>query len=271
MSSLGLAQDELKQLDLMRNRFLQLASSLISLQKNVITTQPLPSRESLQASALILLQNVKSIQEITNENAELFSRIAVHPSTNFPGRTQEHILLTLLRKKLEPDVETRVEEARETARSAGLDASKLASGKIGGGYGDDDDGVGYEEEGGVPEDPFNELWADIRDACFEGIKEFIETQASEAYTVAEKELGTENVRTGLKRNLEEDSEEDDDEEEEEEEMVGQGTKGAVIGGNALQPEHVLWFAARGDLSLPPNIELESQRRAREAKRPGAAR
>lgn len=242
-----------------------------------------------------MLQNVNSIQEITNENAELLQRIALHPSTNYPGRTQEHILLTLLRKKLEPDIESWVEEARETARAAGLDPSKLVpGGKLGGGYGDDDsdnDAYGLDDqEGEIPPDPFNEQWADIRDACFEGIKDYIENQAPEPYTIAEQQMGIKNVRTGLKRSLEEESEEDEDEEDEEDDedmggvlkdgtavpVMGQGAPGSAGGVPSkvpgLQPEHLFWFAARGDLNLPPYVELASQRKVREAgKKPGVAR
>ncbi|KAK3341272.1 mediator complex, subunit Med8 [Lasiosphaeria hispida] len=290
MASLGLVPEELKQLDVMRNRFHQLASSLGSLRGTVFATQPLPSRESLQASAAILLQNVNSIQDIASENAELFQRIAIHPSTNFPGRTQEQILLHLLRKKLEPDIESWVEEARDTARAAGLDASKLGSG-----FTDDNNedagGYGLEQEGEVPPDAFNEQWADIRDACDEGIMNYIQNQASEPYTIAEQEVGTRNVRTGLKRSLEDESDEDEeDEDESDEEMGGAGKAGgagvpAPVPGYGQQPgmpgqakplgmlpEQVLWFAARGDLNMPPNIDLESTRRMREAgKRPGAVR
>ena len=197
----------------------------------------------------------------------------------------------LLRKKLEPDIESWVEEARETAREAGLDASKLSGGRLGGragdGYGEDEDGddYGLDQEGEVPSDPFNEQWADIRDACYDGIKFYIETQAREPYTVSEQERGPKNIRTGLRRSLEDESdEEEDDEEEDEDEDTGAAIKtgsvarapgsvtSAGMGGPAkvpgLQPEHILWFAARGDLNMPPNIELEVQRRVKDtAKRP----
>lgn len=44
MASLNLAPEELKQLELLRNRFAQLTSSLQSLRANVINSNPLPSR-----------------------------------------------------------------------------------------------------------------------------------------------------------------------------------------------------------------------------------
>lgn len=97
-------------------------------------------------------------------------------------------------------------------------------------------------------------------------------------------MGIENVRTGLRQNLE-DEYEDDDEDEEEEDNEGDQTMvdassalpgndqfsaqpgGAGPGQQAStagpllgeDPERLLWFAARGDRDLPPGIELESQR------------
>jgi len=113
--------------------------------------------------------------------------------------------------------------------------------------------------------------------------DYIENQAREGYTVEEQEMGTKNVRTGLKRSLEDESdeEEDEDEEDEDEEMGGVAKAGPVTGQTgparvgvvqkkpAMEPEQLLWFVVRGDMKLPPHIELESQRKAKDSKkRPG---
>ncbi|KAL2270994.1 hypothetical protein VTJ83DRAFT_365 [Remersonia thermophila] len=282
MASLNLTPDELKQLELLRNRFAQLTSSLTSLRGQVINSNPLPSRESLQASASILQQNIRSIQELLSENAGIFQRLAVHPSTNFPGRTQEHILLQLLRKKLEPDVETWVEEARETARAAGLDATKLAAN--GGGrrargehdYGDpeddedeDEDPYGADDDE-VPSDPFNDQWGDMLDAFNRDLEHYVTVQSKKKYTVEEQAMGVENVRTGLRQTLEESDEEDDEDEEDEEEeetaaQAGQGVgadgTGAAAQRPALQPEHILLLEARGDMNLPNDFPFWAKGRA----------
>ncbi|KAK4238092.1 mediator of RNA polymerase II transcription complex subunit 8-domain-containing protein [Achaetomium macrosporum] len=266
MASLNMAPEELKQLELLRNRFAQLASSLASLRANILNSNPLPSSESLQASAAILQRNIRSMQELATENADLFQRIAVHPSTNFPGRTQEHILLSLLRKKLEPDIESLVEEARETAQAAGLDVSKLAVGVPM--RGEDD----YGQDEDIPSDPFSEQWADMQDAFQETLQQYVTVQSKKKYTVEEQAMGIENVRTGLKQSLEESDEEDEDEDEEEDEevqvvdapgghgvpAVGAGGPDAASGKPKLEPEHLFWLAARGDLNLPPNVPLESR-------------
>jgi mediator of RNA polymerase II transcription subunit 8 len=229
---------------------------------------PVPLSESLQASAAILQQNIRTIQEIITENSGLFNRLAVHPSTNFPGRTQEHILLSLLRKKLEPEIEGWVEEARETARAAGLDESKLAGGvrERGEHDYDDEDTYDMDQEDDVPSDPFNEQWADMRDAFQHTLQEYVTVQVKKKYTVEEQALGIENVRTGLRQTLEESDEEEEDEEEEEEgdEEVAAAAAGAgpaVAGGEpVLEPEHLFCLAARGDLNLiPADFPFESTR------------
>lgn len=44
MASLNMTNEELKQLELLRNRFAQLTSSLASLRASVLNSNPLPSR-----------------------------------------------------------------------------------------------------------------------------------------------------------------------------------------------------------------------------------
>lgn len=208
------------------------------------------------------------------ENSDLFQRIAVHPSTNFPGRTQEHVLLQLLRKKPEPEVESWIEQARETARAAGLDESKLASGSGGHNY-DDDDGYGLGQEEEVPSDPFNEQWADMRDAFQEELQHYVTVQAKKKYTVEEQAMGVENVRTGLKRDLEESDEEEEEEEEEEEDeeeeeeeeegavgvpSIAAGASTSGSGKPVKHPEQLFWLSARGNFNIPRNIPFESQRK-----------
>ncbi|KAL2180159.1 mediator of RNA polymerase II transcription complex subunit 8-domain-containing protein [Thermothelomyces heterothallicus CBS 202.75] len=291
MASLNMSPEELKQLELVRNRFAQLTSSLNSLRASVLNSNPLPSRESLQASVTILQQNIRSIQELADENADLFQRLAIHPSTNFPGRTHEHILTQLLRKKLEPDVENWVEEARATARAAGVDASKLAAGVRPRGVHDYDDEDAYDLGAAVnpddaPSDPFSEQWADMADNFRQTLQQYVTVQVKKKYTVEEQAMGIENVRTGLRQTLEESDEEDEDEdeeEEEEEEAAGTTAAQAVPGAPAaagaagaagaaegqggrrggfpvvVEPEHIFYLQAQGSFDLPRNIPLESKR------------
>lgn len=132
----------------------------------------------------------------------MLNRIAVHPSPNYPGRTAEDLLGVLLRKKLEPQVQTWVEEGREIAKG---DAAVTA-----------DD---------------TELWAFATGFMNERVAKYATEEANEVYTAAERELGVENVKTGLCRKLEEDesSDEDDDEDEEMEDV------GSTVSKPAAQP------------------------------------
>jgi mediator of RNA polymerase II transcription subunit 8 len=72
----------------------------------------------------------------------------------------------------------------------------------------------------------------------------------------------ENVRTGLRKDLEEES---DDEEDEDEDDEGEDGAGGEVGGpgqaglqppRGLEPETLLWFASRGDFNVPPSVEYE---------------
>ena len=68
---------------------------------------------------------MESLIKNMNQNSDVFSRVAVHPSTNFPGRTQEGILLQLLRKKPEPDVAAAMDQGRDRLSSVVPDLADL--------------------------------------------------------------------------------------------------------------------------------------------------
>ncbi|KAK5631683.1 hypothetical protein RRF57_007397 [Xylaria bambusicola] len=212
MSSLGLSQEELKAVEQTRQRLSQLSSSLNSLKNDIFISNPLPNLDSLQASADILNHNVHAILEILAQNNALFSRVAIHPSTNFPGRTQENILLQLLRKKPEPDVEATIDKGRQTLATmplpgnAGLDAAAHSN---------------KEKEAAL-----SEIWGTTRNACQERIAEYVVNEEGDYFTAEEHEIGIENVRTGLQRNFE------DEYEDEDEEMEDEGANAAPNGGSA---------------------------------------
>jgi mediator of RNA polymerase II transcription subunit 8, fungi type len=270
--------------------------------------------QNLQNSARILKQNMTHLLEIVQQHSSTFQRVVVYPSTNYPGRTQEGIIMQLLRKKLEPDVETLVEAAREAALAAGIDPkasfnstedaqqrkerkkrAKMEAEMQGyASNGDDDDededNSDDSEEGDPEPHGIGDVWFDSRAWCKTRLAEFVRDDYQDAYTAEERAMGIENVRTGLRQNLE-DEYEDDDEDEEEDDTDGDqamtdvssapagddpsAQPGAGAGQQANSsgltlgedPERMLWFAARGDRELPPGIELESQR----AEKPGQKR
>lgn len=192
--------DDLRALEQMRQRLLQITSSIASLKNDVLQSAPLPPwyrlrsykqmstdeiyRSSLQNSASILAGNIQALAAHHSKNAELLNRLVVYPATNYPGRTQEGILTQLLRKKNEPSVESWVDEGRSTQ------ASGAAGGK------DDEDLSNWAAD-----------WINQR------IATYITEEAGDMYTEEEREMGIEKVHTGLRRRLEEDDEDDEDDEE----------------------------------------------------------
>lgn len=185
------------------------------------------------------------------KHAHLFQRLAVHPATNYPGRTAEGVVVQLLRKKLEPEIETLVEAARDEALAAGIDPTtsfisqeriraekareKQARKEARFGFSmgadddddeedDDDDDEGGEE--GVHEPlGIGDVWFDALRACNERLRRFADDFDQDLYTAEERALGIENVRTGLKRALEEDDDDESDEEDEDDDDGGGGEDG----------------------------------------------
>lgn len=214
MATPSLQQDDLKTLDQTRQRLSQLANNIASLKSDVQQGNPLPPwfvapapshqtpsrciladyrRESIQTSASILGNNINSIVEHLSRNTDALNRTVVYPSTNYPGRTQEGLLGQLLRKKLEPQVESWVDEGRAIQESA--QDSK--------------------------EEDVEELWAWAKEWIGQRVATYILEEAGDNYTVEEREMGIENVNVGLRRKIdEEESEEDDEDEDKEMEDVG---------------------------------------------------
>ncbi|KJZ77522.1 hypothetical protein HIM_03246 [Hirsutella minnesotensis 3608] len=230
MATLGLDEDELKSVEQMLARVAQLSSSIQSLKMDILKSNPLPQPSSLQASAQILQRNLQTVLDNLSENSELFARMAIHPSTNYPGRTQENILTQLLRKKLEPDVEELVIDGRETARLATPE--------------------------GIAE--LQDIWDELRQWTQRRIAEYVRDEADDVYTKEERAMGTENVRTGLRRGLEESDDEEDEEDDADDAEDGtggvEGKRGNQQAAQGPEPETLLWFAARGDFEVPRNVE-----------------
>ncbi|KAI2467071.1 mediator complex, subunit Med8 [Annulohypoxylon bovei var. microspora] len=238
MEPFGLAPEDYKALETTRLRLMQISSGLGTLKASVLASNSLPNLESLQNHADILQGKIQSVLGITMPMAETFSRIMVHPSTNFPGRTQESILLQLLRKKPEPDIATAMEEGRKifaglTQTSDQSDAHPNAS--TGG-------GKGAEE--------LEAAWESAREFCQDRLSEYVRGEGDDMFTEEERERGIENVRTGLKRSLLEDEEEDEDESDDDVMEIDRplpppapAVATQEVEGAAL--ESVMRFAARG--------------------------
>lgn len=209
MATPDLQQDDLRTLDQTRQRLSQLANNIASLKSDIqqgnplppwfVAFQPIPTRllplqlqyvnnfnhrESIQTSASILGTNINSIVDHLSRNGDMFNRTVVYPSTNYPGRTQEGLLGQLLRKKLEPQVETSVEEGRAIEEGA---------------------------RGGGEEEDVEQLWAWGKEWFGQRVATYIMEEAGDNYTVEEREMGIENVNVGLRRMFDEESDEDEEE------------------------------------------------------------
>ena len=191
---------------------------------------------------MILNDSLQRILENINEHNDIFSKLAIHPSTNYPGRTQEAILTQLLRKKKEPNVDEASEEANAYAETVGQEGLR----KI------------------------QEVWNEVYTWIGPRIAQYAREEMRDPYTKKERAMGIENVRTGLKRDIgveddeEEESEEEEDEEDEEEAKPGtrpaepQADETPAVRGPEL--ETLLWFQTRGDFDLPNNIEYHRKDR-----------
>jgi len=183
-------------------------------------------------------------------HSELFEKMVAYPSTNFPGRTQEGLLGQLLRKKLEPGVERWVEEGRAMA----MPTSQAGNGQA------------------EPGDDLEEKWKEARDFIGERIARAAVTHRRDEYTAEEREMGIENVNTGLQRPMklrgdEGDSESDEDESEDEEmedvQVVRDGAGGlkleigiepkGVNGGKVKSLDEIVRFMTTG---LVPEDEVQ---------------
>lgn len=189
---------------------------------------------SIQASTQIIQNNLQALLNQVHSNSGLLSSMAVRPSSNFPGKTQEGALQTLVRKRPDPEVEAAIEKSRRfIEEEVTLEGLK----KI------------------------QEVWTDARDWIQKRIMTYVGEEAGDVYTKEERERGVENVRTGLKRDLEEDEDEDEDEEMEgpdkpEKPKEPKATESDIPRGP--EPETLLWFAARGDFAVPDNIQYSRQ-------------
>lgn len=195
MAATTLRQEDLKVLDQTRQRLFQLANNIASLKTDVQQGNPLPPWESIQTAASILSHNINGLVDHFSKSSETLNRTVVYPSTNYPGRTQEAVLGQLLRKKYEPQVETWVDQGRSEA---------------------------VEDK----EDDAEDLWNWAADWIGQRAATYVLEEGGDNYTSEEREAGIENVRTGLRRKLDEDEsdEEDEDEDDEMEDAVPDSMK-----------------------------------------------
>lgn len=162
-----------------------LNSSLRKLQENISTQHPLPSWSALQTHANLISNNLQSISAQLAEHQQTLAATQAFPLPQFPGRQQGFILETLLRTKLEPNVEEWLDQGQHVFND---ETTK--------------DRLSTQER--------NELWQWAPSAANSQARK---QKWGADYTLAEIQNGIENVNTGLKRELIEppdDADEDED-------------------------------------------------------------
>ncbi|GAM89381.1 hypothetical protein ANO11243_074180 [Dothideomycetidae sp. 11243] len=194
-----MSQEATRTLEHVRQRLNALTTQLGSLRRDLESNEALPSWASIQNSANLLSHNLQSLHSTLNAAQPLLRAAHAYPLPSYPGRTQEHSLIMLMRKKLQPGVEDWIEDgARKGAQIQGAESTKLANGTANGtsktlGHQD------LEELWNWAGPEGNRIARDIGDDAF-----------ADVFTLAEQEAGIEDVVTGLRRKFWESDDEDED-------------------------------------------------------------
>ncbi|KAI9797094.1 MAG: mediator of RNA polymerase II transcription subunit 8 [Candelina submexicana] len=236
-----LTQQDIKALEQTRQRLVQLTSNLASLQNSIHTSDPLPSWTSLQTTATILQQNLLSLSQHLTTHAPLFSSLSVYPLPSFPSRPQEALLGQLLRKKLEPHIEDYVELGRSTATPLSNTITTTTTTTTTTNNNNNNNPTisptfaapsGDGSAGALGLTDLEELWDWARLAANEEARK---RMGLGAFTLEEREGGVENVVTGLRRKLEEDTSSGETSSGEDEEMED-GVKVETVNASAAKKE-----------------------------------
>ncbi|KAI6249250.1 Mediator of RNA polymerase II transcription subunit 8 [Erysiphe necator] len=180
MAQAAFTSEDLKCLEQTRQRLQQLTNNIGSLKQDVLQNQLLPNWHSIQATAVILANNIQALSSHLCKHSDLLNSTVVYPTPNYPGREQEGLLGQLLRKKFEPEVEKWVDSGKKTAMEL-KDAEE-------------------EEE--------LKRWA--ADWIAVRVAKYALEEAGNMYTAEERERGLDNVRTGLRNPPKIDEEDDED-------------------------------------------------------------
>jgi len=188
----ALDSDQVRSLDQTRQRLLSLHTSLVALRSDISQNPQLPLWPALQTHANLISSSLQTITDGLSRHREAFSSAVVNPLPQFPAKERAFILETLLRTKLEPNIEEWVEEGEAVATRQNRPAHR-----------------------GLTDVDRDALWQWAPGAAN---AEARKQKWGADYTLEEKQNGIEHVRTGLRRELLEPLDDDgaDDEEDEEE-------------------------------------------------------
>ncbi|WPH02233.1 mediator complex, subunit Med8 [Acrodontium crateriforme] len=233
-STMSLSSDEYRTIDQIRQKLFQLSSSIQSVKVDLERNEPLPKPEALASSAHILNYSLTQFNQIFAQHRQFLNAAHAYPLPNFPGTTQEVLLGQLVKKKLEPRAQDWVDEYSQAT------------------FGEEDAKKPFRHE------QMRQLWDWAGPSSSDVVRELITNDAFEDdYTFAEREAGIENVVTGLKRTLGDDSDEDDEDGDKMDEDVGvEVEKSAEPGIDTKMPpmplDRILAFTMTG--ALPPGFK-----------------
>ncbi|KIW98903.1 uncharacterized protein Z519_00566 [Cladophialophora bantiana CBS 173.52] len=186
-----LTTDHVRSLDQTRQRLLALHKSLVALGSELVTQNPLPSWSALQLHANLVSNNLQTIASQLAEHRDTYQSTVAFPTPQFPGTQRSFILETLLRTKLEPDVEEWIEAGENVSAQQHKTTFR-----------------------GLSDDDRNALWQWAPGVANGAARK---QKWGADFTLEEKQKGVENVATGLRRQLVEPPDDEGEEEPEEEE------------------------------------------------------
>ncbi|PNS21858.1 Mediator of RNA polymerase II transcription subunit 8 [Sphaceloma murrayae] len=198
------APEAIRTLEQVRQRLNNLSVQLASLRRDLEVHELLPSWATIQNSANLLSHNLASLHETLSSAQPLLTAAHAYPLPSYPARTQEHSLIMLMRKKLQPPVEDWIEEgAKHGTLIVGHDTVKQPNGIT----------TGVAKTLGPTE--LDDLWEWAGPEGNRLAREIGEEAFEDVFTLAEQEAGIENVVTGLRRKFWESDDEDDDDDDNE--------------------------------------------------------
>lgn len=227
---MSLSSDQLRALDTLRTRLHQLNETLTNISRDLIARDPLPAWPNIESLQRSLSFTLGQLSDTMTQNAKTLKEAHPYPLGNFPGHTQGDTMMTLLRKKLDTRAEEWIEELTDDFHADG--------------------------EGGLDRDELEGLWS-WASSCSQGIVgPMLENEDfGDDFTLAEREEGVENVRTGLRRKLWDDDSGEEDEDKMKEDVMPEKKEVEEGVNPELKPlplETVLRFVATGAMPTRPN-------------------
>ncbi|KAF4549828.1 Mediator of RNA polymerase II transcription subunit 8-like protein [Elsinoe fawcettii] len=196
-----MSQEAIRTLEQLRQRLNNLSTQLGSLRRDLEGNEVLPSWSSIQNSATLLSHNLASLHFTLSSARPLLTAAHAYPLPTYPGRTQEHSLIMLMRKKLQPPVEDWIEEGAK--RGAEVSGSN--------GYDKQTNGATNGAHKSLQQSDLDALWSWAGPEGNRIAREIGDDAFGDVFTLAEQEDGIENVVTGLSRRFWESDSDDDDE------------------------------------------------------------